>query len=215
MTVRSSELAVELLDGLLKSSATKDAVVAETDWLTLSTKLRRKKKRESKKKMGSKSFGSIFASHQTFQSMLQKNFGWTMQSSRKHSYQDDLESGGQTSRSPAFRRIEQMKERKYRPLLPVAKHLVSLRALDFKPFFQFPVICSLGYLNPAAEEMVKWMRTIFNNHLKLDGPRSDGIPLGVIKNRYNTQITNAICFGLLRGKALAMNSQGFTGVSRA
>jgi hypothetical protein len=135
------------------------------------------------------------------------------------SYQDDmvehLESGGQTSRSPAFRRIEQMKERKYRPLLPVAKHLVSLRALDFKPFFQFPVISSLGYLNPASEEMVKWMRTIFNNHLKLDGPRSDGIPLGVIKNRYNTQITNAICFGLLRGKALAMNSQGFTGVSRA
>jgi hypothetical protein len=63
----------------------------------------------------------------------------------------------------------------------------------------------------------KWssVRTIFNNHLKLDGPRSDGIPLGVINNRYNTQITNAICFGLLRGKALAMNSQGFTGVSRA
>ena len=126
-----------------------------------------------------------------------------------------LEGGEETSRSPAFQRIEKMKERKYRYLLPIAKHLVRVRALDFQPFFLNPVISSLGYLNVDAANMVKWMQGTFNQALKNHGPREDGLPLGVIKHRYNFMITNAICFGLLRGKALAMNSQGRAAVSRS
>ena len=108
-----------------------------------------------------------------------------------------------------------MKERKYRPLLPVAKHLTRIRALDFQPFFLNPVISSLGYLNLDAASMVKWMQGTFNQALKSHGPREDGLPLGVVKHRYNVQIYNALCFGLLRGKALAMNSQGRAAVSRS
>ena len=112
-------------------------------------------------------------------------------------YQDDVieQGGGEVSKTPAFHKMEKMKERKYRPLLPVAKHLTRVHALDFQPFFYFPVVSSLGYLNSDAE-------------LKLSGPREDGIPLGIVKSRYRTQISNALCFGILRGKALALNSQG-------
>jgi hypothetical protein len=128
-------------------------------------------------------------------------------------YQDDmiehLEGGGEVSKIPAFHKIEKMKERKYRPLLPVAKHLMRVRALDFQPFFYFPVVSSLGYLNSDAEHMVKWMQSTFNANLKMSGPREDGIPLGIVKSRYRIQIVNAICFGLPRGKA-PLNSQGRT-----
>src|SRR6185312_15402764 len=77
-----------------------------------------------------------------------------------------LQNGEETSRSPAFQRIEKMKERKYRPLLPVAKHLIRIRALDFHPFFLNPVISSLGYLNLDAASMVKWMQGTFNQAQK-------------------------------------------------
>src|SRR4029079_18112395 len=117
-----------------------------------------------------------------------------------------LQDGQETSRSPAFQRIEKMKEREYRPLLPVAKHLIRIRALDFQPFFLNPVISSLGYLNLDAENMVKWMQGTFNQALKSHGPREDGLPLGVTTSKSRTR--SALCFGLLRGKALAMNSQG-------
>ena len=40
--------------------------------------------------------------------------------------------------------------------------------------------------------MVKWMQGTFNQALKNHGPREDGLPLGVIKHRYNFMITNAI-----------------------
>ena len=34
----------------------------------------------------------------------------------------------------------------------------------------------------------------------------DGIAIGVIKHRYKVDVRNAICFGVLRGNALAMHS---------
>jgi hypothetical protein len=221
---RSCELAVELLDALMmKPSATKDAVVGDLRerLANLEYRIEEKEVKEAKEKEGLKiiRFDLCLASTVPADAPKELWMDHAIVHETANSYQDDmlehLRKGGETSRSPAFQRIEKMKERKYRPLLPVANHLVSLRALDFKPFFRFPVISSLGYLNFDAEEMVKWMKAIFNHNLKLDGPRSDGLPLGVIKNRYKTQITNALCFGLLRGKALAMNSQGYISVSRA
>ena len=48
----------------------------------------------------------------------------------------------------------------------------------------------------------------------LTSVREDAIPLSVIKARYRVEVKNAICFGLLRGNALAMHSVGRTHVHR-
>jgi hypothetical protein len=134
------------------------------------------------------------------------------------SYQDEvltyLQTGGDVTRSPAFRKIESSKERRFRGVIPVANHLSKLKMLDFQPFFLFPVISCLGFTNHDAILMMKWMSSVFNQSLKLRPLSPDGIPLGVLKGRYKSQVRNALCFGILRGNALAMNSQGRSGVLR-
>ena len=60
--------------------------------------------------------------------------------------------------------------------------------------------------------MTKWMSTVLNKNLTYG--RDDGIPLSTIKGRYKVQVRNAICFGLLRGNALAMHCVGRPYVSR-
>ena len=60
---------------------------------------------------------------------------------------------------------------------------------------------------PLIHDDVICVRSL-NANLKMSGPREDGIPLGIVKSRYRTQISNALCFGILRGKALALNCQG-------
>ncbi len=48
----------------------------------------------------------------------------------------------------------------------------------------------------------------------MDSSRDDGIALGVIKARFKKEVRNALCFGVLRGNALAMGAVGRPFVSR-
>ena len=132
------------------------------------------------------------------------------------SYQDDvvayLEGSDNPTKSPAFRRMETAKQRRFRALITIAKHLQKQRLIDFQPFFLFPVVSSLGFLNDDAETMMKWMSTVLNKCIVKT--RDDGVPFGVIKARYKTEVRNAVCFGLVRGNALAMHSAGRPFVSR-
>jgi hypothetical protein len=127
------------------------------------------------------------------------------------SYQEsvlsNLEEGKDISKSLPFRRMELSKQRRYAALIPIAKHLMKLKVLDFQPFFLFPVVSSLGYLNQDAEKMVKWMNTVLNHSLS-SVLRDDGVPFSTVKARYKHQIKNSLCFGVLRGNAFAMNAVG-------
>ena len=125
---------------------------------------------------------------------------------------DHLEGGRDPTSSEPFRRMESSKDRRFRYLKNLATHLQKQRLLDFQPFFLFPVISALGYLNGDAFKMLKFMHTVLNKCMA--STRDDGIPLGVIKARYKTEVRNALCFGVLRGNALAMSAVGRPFVSR-
>ena len=71
---------------------------------------------------------------------------------------------------------------------------------------------SLGFLNDDADKMLKWMSSVLNRCISKT--RDDGIPFGVVKARYKIEARNAVCFGLVRGNALAMHSAGRPFVSR-
>ena len=132
------------------------------------------------------------------------------------SYRDhiiaDLDADQDPVKSYPFRRTQATKRRKYAGLIAIATHLAKQKLLDFQPFFLFPVISALGYLNDDATSMFNWMCKVANKNLPKK--RDDGIAIGVLKNRYKKQVKNAICFGLLRGNALASNSVGRPFVSR-
>ena len=115
-------------------------------------------------------------------------------------------------KSYPFKRAQATKLRKYAALVATAKHLAKQRLLGFHPTFIFPIISTLGYLNEDAVKMTSWMSKVANKNLPKH--RDDGIEIGVLKNRYKTHVKNALCFGLLRGNALAMNSMGRPFVSR-
>ena len=119
---------------------------------------------------------------------------------------DHLDGGGEPAKSMPFRRMETGKQRRFEALISLAKHLDKQRVLDFQPFFLFPVVSALGYLNEDSTKMMRWMSTVLNRCVA--SLRDDGIPLGVIKARYKVEVRNAICFGVLRGNALAMNAVG-------
>ena len=124
---------------------------------------------------------------------------------------DHLDGDGEPSKSMPFRR-ETAKQRRFGALISLVKYLEKQRILDFQPSFLFPVISALGYMNEDATKMMKWMSTVMNKCVT--NIRDDGIPLGIIKARYKVEVKNAICFGLLRGNALAMNAVGRPFVSR-
>ena len=56
------------------------------------------------------------------------------------------------------------------------------------------------------------MHTVMNKSVTT--LRDDGIQVGVIKARYKVEVRNALCFGVLRGNALAMHAVGRPYVSR-
>jgi len=124
-----------------------------------------------------------------------------------------LEGADDLTKSFPFRRMETSKQRRFAALIPLATHLLKQNLLDFQPFFLFPVISALGYLNEDAEKMTQWMYAVMNK--TLTGTRDDGVALSTLKARYKVQVRNAICFGLARGNSLAMNAAGRPHVSRA
>jgi hypothetical protein len=93
----------------------------------------------------------------------------------------------------AFQANETTKKRRFAALIPLANHLLKSNVLDFQPFFLFPVMSALGYLNEDAVKMTKWMSAVMNK--TLTSVRDDAIPLSVIKARYSVKVNNAICFG--------------------
>ena len=108
--------------------------------------------------------------------------------------------------------METAKQRRFRALIAIANHLQKINVLDFQPFFLFPVFSSLGFFNEDGERLMKWMSVVLNKCIAKK--RDDGIPFGVVKDRYKKEVRNAICFGLVRGNALAMHSAGRPFVSR-
>ena len=123
-----------------------------------------------------------------------------------------LESGLAALSGEPFRRMESSKDRRFKSLINIAKHLQKQRLLDFQPSFLFPVVSALGYLNADAQNLTKFMSMVFNR--TMDSSRDDGIALGVIKARFKKEVRNALCFGVLRGNALAMGAVGRPFVSR-
>ena len=73
-----------------------------------------------------------------------------------------LEGGDFPTSHVAFRRAETSKKRRFRSLIAIANHLVKQNILDFQPFFLFPVVSSLGFLNNDAIQMMKWISGVFN-----------------------------------------------------
>src|SRR5438445_5694538 len=65
---------------------------------------------------------------------------------------DHLDGGGEPAKSMPFRRMETGKQRRFGALISLAKHLDKQRVLDFQPFFLFPVVSALGYLNEDSQD---------------------------------------------------------------
>jgi hypothetical protein len=185
----NSDLALELVDALMMvPSVKKDAIVEEVRARVVAaaeSKVAEEKKEESEEKekegLSIIRFDLCLAGTTPFDSPKELWLDHAIVQETAQSYQADvlthLQDNLETSRSPAFQRLEKMKERKYRPLLPIAKHLMRMRALDFQPTFSFPVISSLGYLNLDAANMVKWMQSTFNQSLKTHGRARTVFPL--------------------------------------
>ena len=127
------------------------------------------------------------------------------------SYQEEvinhLEGGEFPTSHVAFRRTETSKKRRFRSLIAIAHHLQKQNVLDFQPFFLFPVVSALGFLNNDTVQMMKWICGVFNKCI-VPTRRDDGLEMGVIKARFRAEVRNALCFGLLRGNALAMSCVG-------
>jgi len=209
-TKKNGDLALELVDAFLMApSALKESVIDEV-------RSRLPKLDESKAESNNTirfdlCMGAPFPTDAPRQLWLDHAIVHECSDSYQESVIDHLESGGEPTKSLPFRRMETSKQRRFRALIALANHLEKLRMLDFQPFFLFPIVSALGYLNEDAEKMMKWMSTVMNKCISVS--RDDGIPLGVIKARYKV-VRNAVCFGVLRGNALAMHAAGRPLVSR-
>jgi hypothetical protein len=208
---KSGELALELVDALLMApSATKDSVLEE-----LHERIP-KLDDEQIEYNNTIRFDLCLSAPFPFDSPQQLWLDHGIVHETSESYQASmlahLEGGLQVTKGEPFRRMESSKDRRFRALIGLAKHLQKQRMLDFQPSFLFPVISALGYMNGDAHKLVKFMSMVFNK--TMDSHRDDGIPMGVIKARYKTEVRNALCFGVLRGNALAMSAVGRPFVSR-
>ena len=210
-TTKNGELALELVDAfMLPPSALRESVVAEvrSRLPTVSE--------EKKESQNTIRFDVCLAAPFPYDAPRQLWLDHVIVQETTTSYQDDviayLGGADDPTKSPEFRRMETTKQRRFRALISIANHLQKQHMLDFQPFFLFPVVSSLGFLNDDADKMMKWMSTVLNKCIAKT--RDDGIPFGIIKARYKAEVRNAVCFGLLRGNSLAMNSAGRPFVSR-
>jgi hypothetical protein len=208
---KSGELALELVDALLMApSATKDSVLDEI-------RERIPKLDEGQIEYNNTiRFDLCLSAPFPFDSPQQLWIDHGIVHETSESYQESmvqhLESGLAALSGEPFRRMESSKDRRFKSLINIAKHLQKQRLLDFQPSFLFPIVSALGYLNADAQNLTKFMSMVFNR--TMDSSRDDGIALGVIKARFKKEVRNALCFGVLRGNALAMGAVGRPFVSR-
>jgi hypothetical protein len=211
-TKKNSELAIELVDAFrMTGSALKDAIIEEI-------RGRLPPVDEDKKEANANiiRFDLCLAASFPTDSPRELWLDHAVVHETSESYQEAVIAHVETTdltTSLPFRRMETSKKRRFAALIPLANYLLKHNVLDFQPFFLFPVMSALGYLNEDAQKMIKWMSAVQNKTVALC-VRDDAIPLGTIKARYKLEVSNAICFGLLRGNALAMNSVGRAHVSR-
>jgi hypothetical protein len=210
-TKEHAEIALELIDAFLMApSATKEAVVTE-----VRSRLPELKD-EAQATVNTLRFDLCMGAPFPVDCPRELWLDHAIVHETSESYQDhvieEVEAGADPAKSYPFRRTQATKQRKYAALVATANHLSKQKLLDFQPFFLFPVISALGYLNEDAMKMCTWMSKVSTKNLPKK--RDDGIEQGVIKNRYKVQVKNAIAFGILRGNALAMNSVGRPFVSR-
>jgi len=210
-TKKNGDLALELVDAfMMPSSALQEAVIAE---VRSRLPVVDEEKKESQNLIR---FDLCLGAPFPYDAPQQLWLDHGIVQETAESYQDAviayLEGAEDPTKSTAFRKMELSKQRRFRALMAIANHLHKQHMLDFQPFFLFPVVSALGFLNDDAEKMMKWMSTVLNKCISKT--RDDGIPMGVIKARYKIEVRNAICFGVLRGNALAMHSAGRPYVSR-
>lgn len=212
-TKKNEDLGLELVDALLMApSALKESVIDEI-------RTRMPKVDESKEEASHNTIRFDLCMAAPFPADMPREL-WldhAIVQETADSYQESvithLEEGKEVAKSLPFRRMETSKQRRYAALISVTKHLMKMKMLDFQPFFLFPVISHLGYLNDDATQMVKWMNAVLNKSMATT-VRDDGIPFSTIKARYRQRVRNALCFGLLRGNALAMNAVGRVYINR-
>ena len=104
------------------------------------------------------------------------------------------------------------KKRKYTALISVVNRLMEERKLKFQPQFLFPVVSSLGYMNEDMNQLIEFMEKCFKANQSKER-RFDGLLPKILKGRFKVELRNTLCFALVRGNALAINNQGFHGVT--
>ena len=77
-----------------------------------------------------------------------------------------------------FKKAENEKKGRFGGLIRVAERLAREGFLGFRPFL-FPVVSSLGSMNPDMTRMLKWMGDRYKHQLEAAPEREDGISNGV------------------------------------
>jgi hypothetical protein len=147
----SSRIALELVDAfMLPPSALRESVVAEV-------RSRLPPVTEGKKESQNIiRFDMCLAAPFPYDAPRQLWLDHVIVQETTTSYQDDviayLGGADDPTKSPAFRRMETAKQRRFRALIAIANHLQKQHVLDFQPFFLFPVVSSLGFLNDGEDD---------------------------------------------------------------
>jgi hypothetical protein len=210
-TTKNGELAVELVDAfMMPPSALQESVIAEVR--SRFPVVDEEKKASQNVIRFDLCLGAPFPINAPRQMWLDHVIVQETADSYQEAVIASLQGPQEPTRSSAFRTRETAKHRRFRALMAIANHLHKQHVLDFQPVFAFPVVSSLGFINNDCEQMMKWMSAVLNKCIS--SMRDDGIPFGAVKARYKEEVRNAVCFGLLRGNALAMHCAGRPFVSR-
>ena len=78
--------------------------------------------------------------------------------------------------SPVFRITLGRKKQKYSALCATAQRLSNERKIDFAPTFLYPIMSSLGFMNPDFVLLNKFIVDVYKDTLKKEGDRLDGAP---------------------------------------
>ena len=112
---------------------------------------------------------------------------------------------------PFTRAVDQKKSR-YSGVMTVASRLAREGALGFLPSFLFPVVSTLGHVNPDMGRVLDWILKKYTTGLGPVSERSDGMDVPSLKGRFRAYLRRALCFALVRGNSLLLRSQGRPGL---